>query len=185
MRSTAASRAQEASDAVGLIIALLVRYPQIATIGSNPAQGTVTLSFAVRGRLERTVERQLREAVGEHVRSLLELTRERFDALTVVTESDAAVSFVRVTRDARTFSREELQLLVALLAQRFAERLVQSPADEEALDDENGSDEFVEYALEALRDPAQQRSLVGFREEKRVLVYFVPSRKKAKARARS
>jgi hypothetical protein len=44
---------------------------------------------------------------------------------------------------------------------------------------------MVDFALEALRDPTQQRSLVGFREEKRVLVYFVKSRKKAKARARS
>ncbi len=39
-------------------------------------------------------------------------------------------------------------------------------------------------AIEALRDPAQSKSLVGFREEKRVLVYFLKSQKKAKASAR-
>ena len=39
-------------------------------------------------------------------------------------------------------------------------------------------------ASEALRDPAQSKSLVGFREEKRVLVYFLKSQKKAKASAR-
>jgi len=186
MRPYAASRAQEASDAVGLIIALLVRYPQIATIGSNPADGTLTLSFAVRSRLDRSVERELREAVIEHVRSLLELSRVRAGALTVLLESDPAMSFVRITRDASTFTREELQLLVAVLSERFGERLVESPGTEEdVLDDDTGADDLVEYALEALRDPAQQRSLVGFREEKRVLVYFVTSRKKAKARARS
>jgi hypothetical protein len=186
MRPSAASRAQEASDAVGLIIALLVRYPQIATIGSNPQGGTLTLSFAVRSRLERSVERDLRESVTEHVRSLLELARERPTALSLSCESDAAMSFVRITRDARTFTREELQVLVALLSDRFGERLVESPASEDdGLDDDGSADDLVEYALEALRDPAQQRSLVGFREEKRVLVYFVTSRKKAKARARS
>ena len=186
MRPSSASRVQEASDAVGLIIALLVRYPQLATIGSDPADGTLTLSFAVRSALERTLERELRDAATEHVRSLLELSRERPDALTVTCESDATMSFVRITRDARTFSREELQLLVTLLRDRFGERLVESPAaDDDAFEDDGSADDLVEYALEALRDPAQQRSLVGFREEKRVLVYFVTARKKAKARARS
>jgi len=45
-------------------------------------------------------------------------------------------------------------------------------------------DDLVEFALEALRDPAQQRSLVGYREEQGAMVYFVPTRKKAKARGR-
>lgn len=185
MRPSSASRIQEATDAVGLIIALLVRYPQLATIGSNPADGTLTLSFAVRSRLERNVERELREAATEHVRSLLELSRERADALGVACEADGTMSFVRITRDARTFSREELQMLVSLLSDRFGDRLVVSPAADDDGEDDGSADDLVDYALEALRDPAQQRSLVGFREEKRVLVYFVTARKKAKARARS
>jgi hypothetical protein len=186
MRPSSASRAQESSDAVGLIIALLVRFPQIATIGSNPTDGSLTLSFAVRAHLGVRVERELRDSVGEHVRSLLDIGRERPGIVTVVCESDRVVSFVRVTRDARSFTRDELQLLVSLLAERFGERLVVNPAtDDDGYEDDSGADDLIEYALEALRDPAQQRSLVGFREEKRVLVYFVTARKKAKARARS
>jgi hypothetical protein len=40
-------------------------------------------------------------------------------------------------------------------------------------------------ALDALRDPGQRQRLVGVREEKRVIVYFVHPRKRAKVRARS
>ena len=186
MRPSLASRPSETSDEVGLIIALLVRYPQIATIVSHPADGTLVLSFAVRGKVERRVERAVRETVTEHVRALLEHGRERPDALAVACESDDEMSFVRITRDARSFSRDELQLLVTLLADRFGQSLVQSPAaDDDAFEDDGAADELVEYAIEALREPEQQRSLVGFREEKRVLVYYVKSRKKAKARARS
>ncbi len=181
----APSRASsETSDAVGLVIALLVRHPQLATIGSNPGAGTVTLSFAVRGPLGRGVERELRDLVGEHVRTLLQLGREEPGTLTVACEPDPTTSFVRITRDARTLTRAELQLLVALLSARFAERLiVNPPSDEDGIEDDPGDDDLVDYALDALRDPAHERSLVGFREEKRVLVYFVPARKK-KARAR-
>ncbi len=181
----AARMPNEASDEVGLIIALLVRFPQIATIVSHPSSGQIVLSFALRAKIERRVERDVRESVCEHVRSLLELRRDRHDALAVTCESDEALSFIRITRDVRSFSREELQLLVALLADRFGASLVQSPpSEEDAPEDEREGDDLVEYAIEALREPAQQRSLVGFREEKRVLVYFVKSRKKAKARAR-
>ncbi len=187
MRPTTKGRIpNETSDAVGLIITLLVRYPEIATIVSHPKDGTLTLSFAVAAPLGRAVERDVRERVCDHVRALLDLDRESPDALDVACESDAGMSFIRVTRDARSFSREELQLLVAVLAERFPKALVKSPAaDDDAFDDEGSADELVDYAIEALRDPTQQRSLVGFREEKRVLVYFVKSRKKAKARART
>jgi len=76
-------------------------------------------------------------------------------------------------------------MLTSLLAARFGSALIESPAEESVDEDPAAQDELVDFALEALRDPSQQRSLVGFREEKRVLVYFVKSRKKAKARARS
>jgi hypothetical protein len=187
MRPSSASRIpSEASDAVGLIIALLVRYPEIATIVSHPTDGSLTLSFAIGGRVDRQAERDVREALVEHVRALVLLGEEPIGTLEVEAESDDAMSFVRLTRDARSFSRDELQMLVALLADRFGARLITSPATEEdALDDAAAADELVDYAIDALRDPSQQRSLVCFREEKRVLVYFVKSRKKAKARARS
>ena len=47
----------------------------------------------------------------------------------------------------------------------------------------DAEDDIAEYAVEALRDPKQSKSLIGFREEKRVLVYFLKT-KKAKAPAR-
>ncbi len=187
MRPTAKSHVpSEASDAVGLVIALLVRYPELATIVSHPADGTLTLSFALSLRLDRATERDLRESVFDHVRALLSLSGEQCDTLAVEYELDERASFVRITRDARSFTREELQVLVAVLRGRFGDSLVKSPAaEDDGFEDDLAADELVEYALEAIRDPQTQRSLVGFREEKRVLVYFVAARKKAKVRARS
>jgi hypothetical protein len=187
MRPSSVTRIpSEASDAVGLIIALLVRYPEIATLVSNPAAGSLTLSFAVRGAVDRRAERKINDSLVEHVRTLAQFGEESVGTLEVELESDAEMSFVRVTRDAASFSRDELAMLVAMLADRFGPRLVVSPvAEDEVMDDDGAADELVEYAIDALRDPTQKRSLVGFREEKRVLVYFMKARKKAKARARS
>jgi hypothetical protein len=187
MRATSRNpNASESSDAVGLIVALLVRFPEIATIVSHPNEGTLELSFAVSQRFDAKLERDVRESVLDHVGSLMAVTGEQLEVLDVSCERDQRMTFVRVTRDVRSFSREELAMLTALLSQRFGAALVQSPAaEDEIAEDVAAADELVEYAIEALRDPGQQKSLVGFREEKRVLVYFVKSRKKAKARARS
>jgi len=175
----------ESADEVGLIIALLVRYPEIAAIVSHPADGTLVLSFAVTQRFDREAESLIRERVVEHVESLLQVGGERSDTLSVVCEFDR-ITFVHVTRDVRTFSRDELQLLTALFSETYGDRLVKNANIEDGNDDDVAAqDELVEYAIEALRDPSQQKSLVGFREEKRVLVYFMTARKKPKARARS
>ena len=73
-----------------------------------------------------------------------------------------------------------------LFVARFGDGLLTNPQAEAADDDEAGTgEESVELALDALRDPGQRQRLVGVREEKRVIVYFVHPAKRTKARARS
>ena len=172
----------ESADTVNRVVALLLRFPELHSVRSNPAEATLTLSFAVRERLDRATTRELSEHVAEHVRALLDLRGEQPGKIAVACDRDAAVTFVHVTRDAESFGREELELLVGLFAARYGERLVSdAPAD----DDQGPRDEDVDVALDALRDPSARQRLVGFREEQRVLVYFVHARKRTKARARS
>lgn len=175
----------ESADTVNRVVALLSRFPELHSVRSNPADATLTLSFAVSERLDRATSRVVSDRVGEHVRALLDLRGDEPGKVALSCDRDAAVSFVHVTRDARSFTREELELLVALFADQFGDRLVRDGDDETAGDDPIARDEQVEVALDALRDPTQRQRLVGFREEQRVLVYFVHARKRAKARARS
>ncbi len=173
------------SDTVNRVVALLERFPELHSVRSNPADGTLTLSFAVRDRLDGAHANALGERVGDHVRAFLGLRGEEPAKLGFAFDRDRAVTFVHVTRDAESFTREELELLVALFADAYGERLV-SDADDDAAEDEPAAhDDLVDVALDALRDPTRRQRLVGFREEQRVLVYFVHARKRAKARARS
>ncbi|MBV8688476.1 MAG: hypothetical protein JOZ59_00080, partial [Candidatus Eremiobacteraeota bacterium] len=91
-----------------------------------------------------------------------------------------------VTRDLDSFSKDELDMLVTMFADRFGNALVRNPVtDEHSDEDPAAQEEVVSYAIDSLRDPKQSKSLVGFREEKRVLVYFLKSKRKAKASSRS
>jgi hypothetical protein len=184
--STPRTLAFESADTVNRVVALLVHFPEIHSVRSNPDDATLTLSFAVRKRLDRAQTQAFGEYIGEHVRALLDLRGEVPDRIAVSAERDTAVTFVTVTRDAESFSRGELELLVAMFADAFREALVRDDAGATPLDDDPAArDDRVEVALDALRDPAQRQRLVGFREEHRVLVYFAHAPKRAKARARS
>ncbi len=186
MLARAPKAAPENADAVGLVVALLVRFPEIATIASHPGSGSVVVSFVVRRKLDRRERDALHESIVEHVRALLEMAGEEEVRPPAVTcEGDGNLTFVRVARDAKTFSREELMMLTAFFSERFGDVLVKSPTQDDVADEDPiAAEELVEGAIEVLRDPSRQKSLVGFREEKRVLVYFLKSRKKAKAAAR-
>jgi hypothetical protein len=176
----------ESTDTVNVIVALLVRFPEISSIVSRPADGTVKLSYVVASRLDRRAQRGLAAAITEHVGTFLELTGDEPAALEVGCEIDGAMTFVHVTRDAASFTREELMLQIALLTERFGESLLKNPPPDDPIDEDPAArDEVVDCAIDVLRDPSRQKSLVGYREEKRVLVYFLKSGKKAKAPARS
>lgn len=176
----------ESNDTVNRVVALLIRFPEIHSIRSSPADDSLTLSYAVGLRLDRSAIRMFGEFIAEHVGAILELRGETPAKISVTGERDANVTFLHVSRDVATFSREELELQIALFGDRFGATLLKNPASDDVLDDDPADhDELVEAALDTLRDPGQRKRLVGFREEKRVLVYFVHSGKGAGARARS
>ena len=175
----------ENADTVSLVCALLVRYPELASIRSMPADRTVRLTYAIRSRLEKRAQTALREAIEDHIEGYLTLAKDAAEALNVECESDRATTFVHITRDTMSFSKEELEMIGALLLERFPQSLVRNPVPDDSFDaDPAAQDDAAMYAIDALRDPAQSKSLVGFREEARVLVYFLKAQRKAKASSR-
>jgi hypothetical protein len=175
----------ENADTVSLVCALLVRFPELASIRSLPGDRTIRLTFALRQRLDRAAQTALVEAIEDHIASFLALAKDDARTLRLECEGDRTMTFVHITRDLETFTKEELELQVAFFGERFGDALVRNPVPDDHYDaDPAAQDEAALYAVEALRDPAQSKSLVGFREEKRVLVYFLKSQKKAKASAR-
>lgn len=173
----------ENADTVSLVCALLVRFPELASIRALPGDGTVRLTFAAKTRLDRAAQAVLAAAIDDHVGGFLMLEKAEPGTVRVECVADRSMSFVHVTRDLETFSKEELEMLVAVFASRFGEKLVRNPVADDGADDAAAQDEVAVYAVEALRDPKLSKNLVGFREEKRVLVYFLKN-KKAKASAR-
>ena len=168
----------ESSDTVDSIVSLLVRFPEISSLWSHPTDGTLRLTYVVARRLSKAEQRELAEMLDDHVRAFVALEGRDIHDMSVRCETDHAVTFIHCTRDSASFTREELLLQIGVLGERFGDSLVKNPV-EEPQDEESAAleDEQVEHAIEAMRDPAQKRSLVGYRDERRVMVYFVKHRK--------
>jgi hypothetical protein len=174
------------ADTVNRVVALLVRFPEIHSLRSNPAGATLTLTYAVARRLDAAASRALADALGEHVRAFYDLAGEQIGKFALECERGDDVTFVHVTRDLASFSPDEPALQAAVFAERFGPALLTNPQAEAEAGTETGSDEDpVELALDAMRDPLRRQRLVGVREETRVAVYFVHSGKRTKVRARS
>src|SRR6202166_5472177 len=106
MMSAPKSRApSENAEAIGLIVALLERFPEIASLASHPADGTLSLSFAVRKRLDKATQAGLRDLIVEHVSSFTEVLAEPLERLGVAGANDYARTLVGGMRDDRTVKR--------------------------------------------------------------------------------
>ncbi len=173
----------ENSDTVSSIVSLLVRFPEISSLWSHPTDGTLRLTYVVARRLAKPEQRELAAILDDHVRAFVALEGRDVNAIGVRCETDSAVTFVHCTRDSASFTREELLLQIGVLSARYGDALVKNPVEEQDEESAALEDEQVEHAIDAMRDPDQKRSLVGYRDERRVMVYFVKNRK-AKAPAR-
>jgi hypothetical protein len=163
----------ESNDSVNLVISLLVRHPELSRVIIKPRFSAVAFFFIVRERLSAVEGTRFRTSVLEHLRAFHDLERESTPKILVRLRTAENLTFVEIERDARTLARDEIPLVVALVSQAFGDRLIVNPPAEDAGDDEFGPQEDpVGSALDAVRRGRQRKGLVGFREERRVLIYF-------------
>jgi hypothetical protein len=163
----------ESNDSVNLVVSLLVRHPELSRVVIKPRFAAVAFFFIVRASLPADEELRFRSDLIEHLRAFHELDREREPRIAVRMRADESLTFVEIERDSRTLARDEISLIVTLVARAFGDRLLVNPPAEDAGEDEFGPQEdTVGSALDAVRRGKQRKGLVGFREERRVLIYF-------------
>jgi hypothetical protein len=163
----------ESNDSVNLVVSLLVRHPELSRIIIKPRFSAIAFFFVVRAHLSKAEQLHFRRTVFDHFGALHRIDGLRSPKIAVRLVVDSDLTFVEIERDAKSLARDEISLMVGLITQFFGERLVVNPPAEDEPDDEFGSQEdAVGSALDAVRRGKQRKGLVGFREERRVLIYF-------------
>jgi hypothetical protein len=159
------------NETVRLIVSLLVRHSELSRIAIDSKARSISFYFIVRGTIGKNERLAFTLAVREHMEAFHDLDRRYGIKLSVEMEAVNGITIVEVRRDTRTVAREELAVVIALLLEAFGDRVAANPpADGE--DDPAAQEEMVGNAFDALRRGKQKKSLVGFRDERRVLVCF-------------
>ncbi len=161
----------EVTDSIGLLISMLVRYPEIGTINYDPESQLLKFNFMLLN-----VPNEEFEKFKDKVISCLEtfhyLEGKAPRAVKFKCSRDNGITILKIFRDVETFTYKELSMIIELVHQEFARNLITDNSTETMLDEDLlVQEEMICHMLENIKGCAPQKKLIAFREEGRVLVF--------------
>ncbi|HHT48418.1 MAG TPA: hypothetical protein GXZ98_03905 [Firmicutes bacterium] len=159
------------TGAMSLIVSLLIRYPEIATLKLNPANSSLTISLIFRYKFSTEEKKGFREELKMSLETLAALDRVQPQRIEVNFRRQNDLSFVEIIRDLATFSPEELSLLIKLINHRYPQELIKEADSETGEEDLLFQDEMIAHMLEELKELPPEKELIGIREEGRVMIF--------------
>ncbi len=159
------------TNSMSLIVSLLVRYASIATISFDPSQKSLQFTFVVARILSQTEFERLAKKLEDSLETAANLNGRSPQLLQVTFSGYDGMTFLEIKRDINSLLPEEIALLTTLVDQEFGGELVREQDDALAEEDQALQEEMIEHMLEDLKDSRQEKKLIGFREEGRVMVF--------------
>ena len=81
------------TNSMSLIVSLLIRYPEIATLSLNPEEASFTFSFIFKRAFTPAEIKELRESLAESLHAMLELNNQQPTFLKISLSPVAGFSF--------------------------------------------------------------------------------------------
>lgn len=161
----------EQTDSVGLLISILVRYPEVATINFDPENQLFKFTFMYSQVLEDCRFDNLKERIisSIEVYNLLEGREVRLVSLKYQVCDN--LTLIEVQRDVDTLAQEEIKLIVELFQQYLNKSLVTEDNERLIEEEQIYQEEMIEHMLDSIRGSVEDKYLFAFREEGRVLVF--------------
>lgn len=165
------SRENPRSRSAGLLVSLLVRYTEIATVHFEPREMTLRFSFLVTREIAAREFSAFRLKLTETLKTFFHLERRECRTLAVERSGVGQVTLIEITRDVFSFCQEELSMIVTLLAEEYEELLVRESGDSLLEEDALFQEEIIQEMLEDLKETRGERNLKAYREAGRVVVF--------------
>ncbi|HHZ19320.1 MAG TPA: hypothetical protein GX391_02225 [Firmicutes bacterium] len=158
------------NNSMSLIVSLMVRYPEIATLSLDPQEKTLHFTFLIGHELAEAEFRLFLQDYTMSLEVLAELNQRNYSIASISYYTQDNFSFLEVVRDISSLSQEEISLIVHLVREKLGE-LVCDPEDVVGEEEQVFQEELIEHMLEDLKDSRQEKKLIGIREEGRVMIF--------------
>jgi hypothetical protein len=159
------------TNSMSLIVSLMVRYPEIATLSLNPEEKSIHFTFLIAHPLTEDEFNNFKERLFLGLQVMAEIHQRAMEVCTVAHQSQDNFGFMEISRDIASITQEEISLLVNLIREVFTGDLVSDQEDSIGEEEQVFQEEMIDHMLEDLKDSRQEKRLIGIREEGRVMVF--------------
>lgn len=165
-------RTSEITGSTGLLISILLSYPEVAAVNYNPETKVIKLTFVLKRQLTDVEEKQITANIDKHLSifTFLNNAQPTQQVVSVQAMAEQGISLFQIVRDVNSLSQEEIALIIGVVRGQCKDMLLlenQSSHIEEDLVKEN----LIASMLERVAEEEQQTRVVAFRHEGRVMVY--------------
>ena len=164
-------RDDQVSRSVGLLISVLVRYPEIGTVKYEPRQQTIRMSLLITGELTEADWTRTEATLFETLEVYHMLEQREPSVVRVDAENLGNLTAISLTRDVTTLTPEEIYTIVEFFRERFTGRLVTEPVEMGSEEDWMAQDEAIESMLATVEQNRSKGNLIAIREEGRLMVF--------------
>lgn len=164
-------REDPVSRSVGLLISVLVRYPEVGTVKYEPRQQTIRMSLLITGELTEDDWTRTEDTFFDTLEVYHMLEQRQPAVLHVEADNLGDLTTVSITRDASTLTPEEIYTIVEYFRERFSGRLVTEPVEMGNEDEWLAQDEAIENMVANMEQSRSGRNLIAIREDGRVMVF--------------
>lgn len=165
------NKRDDLTDSVGLLISILVRYPEVATINFDPEKQLLKFNFIYSRVIGDNEIKNLKEKLTDSIEIYHLLERKEVRVISISHQIFDNLTLIDVLRDVGTLAQEEITLIVELFRQYLNTNLVTEQSENFFEEDIIAQEEIIEHMLESIKGSTQDKFLFAFREEGKVLVF--------------
>ncbi|MCQ2559261.1 MAG: hypothetical protein MJ157_00885 [Clostridia bacterium] len=163
------------TDGVGLLISILLRYPEVSVVRYELEHNTLVFSFIFAKSLEKEQLAKIKAQLLEAIETWHYLERNQVEILEITSEETSQLESNQLTkielqRDMESFALEEVSLLVNLI-NYLGLPLLTEEAEAFLEEDLILQEEVIRHLLDNVKNCDCEKDLFAFREEGRVLVF--------------
>jgi len=159
------------SDAVNLLVSILVRYPEIGSINFEPSKQTLKFTFLLTKIPSPELFAATKQLLHNSITAYHLLAGHKPAICDIELTHYDKVSLLTINRDVSTLTKGELTLVITLVREKLKELLVTDNNDAMLEEDLLLQEEVIETMLQSIKAERANSGLIGIREDGRVFVY--------------
>ena len=162
---------ENVADSVGLLISMLVRYPEIGTVNFDPLTHGLKLTFIVAGTYGDKDIKIFTEKLLDSINVYHELAEITTRIFSIDWQKGDDCLVMELKRDVDSLSLEELSFLIELFGIQFNQSLISENNEDMFEEDLQLQEEIILHMLENMKKNMPDKRLIAYREDGKVLVF--------------